>query len=377
MNMNKFIRVLIICINVACMLMLVSCQEAKEPGTSTQAEETMPSENESTETVDSDTETDPTTQPDTDTDTDTLDPEETTSQEPETVEEKELLLDPGYTPSISILEFGYDSSLSGNIGANHVNEIELEYFREEADTSTPPTNTNPTVQISMNGEDLEATYVCITSTPYYGDQYYRYMGTDQSGVQALVRFHVASGRLALFNNYPVKVVQEEEALPPLTEKECEEIARNLVFDVARLPGEYEMEVKYESYSSSKTAWYTFMFTRMVDGMETEEYARVFMTDRGRILVYRAERVGNMDGVSLPSDYDEAEINKAVEQKLAAIYAPVLETTPCSYSVYDVRLLRLEDGKLYLKYTMDVRIHFKSHEDVGGLLDRTYLLVALN
>ena len=95
------------------------------------------------------------------------------------------------------------------------------------------------------------------------------------------------------------------------------------------------------------------------------------------MITDGDRVGNMDGVSLPSDYDEAEINKAVEQKLAAIYAPVLETTPCTYSVYDVRLLRLEDGKLYLKYTMDVRIHTKAHEHVGGRLDRTYLLVALN
>ena len=84
----------------------------------------------------------------------------------------------------------------------------------------------------------------------------------------------------------------------------------------------------------------------------------------------------MDGVSLPT-YDEEEVMKAVEHKLAMIYAPLMESFTCSYVVNSIRLTRPQDGNLYLKYDVSVYWQPDPEDDLSRAHDLTNLLVPLN
>ena len=84
--------------------------------------------------------------------------------------------------------------------------------------------------------------------------------------------------------------------------------------------------------------------------------------------------GSMDGIIIP-DYDEAKVIDAVEYKLSNIYQKIIQTHTVSYEIADMRLTRLQDGKLYLKYQLEIMISTSDGDFFA--YDHTNLLVCIN
>jgi hypothetical protein len=218
---------------------------------------------------------------------------------------------------------------------------------------------------------LTAQYEETLSSAYYQDSHDCYAGTTESGERFVARFHTESRQLTFFKYSSYE--ERELSKPILTESECRAIAEKFLFEDMNVSGEYETKVTYQEIPEFANGVYICRFQRVVDQIETDEYAEAHVAERGRVILYRAHMLGAMDGIR-PA-YQEEEIRSSIEHKLADIYASVMAEYTCTYEITDMRLTRLyEDGQLYLACSVNVYVYRS-----GGEFDYTespYLFVSL-
>jgi hypothetical protein len=353
---NKLALIAFLCVLAMSQLVLSSCQEVTEPDTKDSLQTTDTEEMETNEPTESGT-----SAPETDTDAQT--------EKIDIQNENEIILTSSGAPIYQVSQVGgvYGSGIFG-VPTNHSAEIDLKLNTTEVKSIQPA---HQTVTFQIGNETLTAQYEETLSSAYYQDSHDCYAGTTESGERFVARFHTESRQLTFFKYSSYE--ERELSKPILTESECRVIAEKFLFEDMNVSGEYETKVTYQEIPEFANGVYICRFQRVVDQIETDEYAEVHVAERGRVILYRAHMLGAMDGIR-PA-YQEEEIRSSIEHKLADIYASVMAEYTCTYEITDMRLTRLyEDGQLYLACSVNVYVYRS-----GGEFDYTespYLFVSL-
>ena len=285
-------------------------------------------------------------------------------------------------PSTVVYEFHGDndctSSLFHHTEDIHVNrttsqtKAELEGAKVTADAASP-----------YLGVAATGTYTDSKSQMYYAEDYDCYSATTESGNKYGFSINSNTGKLVEFSyqHEPVKIdgqwydnaVLDDLDKPFLTQEECTKIVEGLFYKGMGATGTYTMTVRYRPDPSLVHGFYSYRFTRTVDGKETNEDTFIYITDRGRIILISAIHFGSFDNADLP-DYNEEELTAAVEYKLAKIYKDVLDTHSLYYNVESSKLARLNDGKFYLEYQLEV--YMITEQGTSSAHDHVNLLVCI-
>ena len=254
--------------------------------------------------------------------------------------------------------------------AQHTSDFDLIVRQVELDGITPERITHTIGQTVLSGEYYES----IVSPYYLGDGTL-YAGVTEEGQDVIFGFNNETGQLI---SYRFPFYTEKDLTRPIyTQEECEAIARQFVSSHVDSDDEYEIEkVVYREFESYGGGCYKFHFTRMVDGMKSEEQLEVTITARGRFVYYCGRMLGSMDGQSKP-EIDEAVIADAIRNKMASIYSTMTDQYEYSYEIEDLRLTRLESGQLYLRYQIKTSLIPRDGIDLPGISDYTQLLIPVD
>ena len=275
---------------------------------------------------------------------------------------------------ITIYEFNVSNDNNNSI-FYHSSDIDL-----SLKTSTVPELKENELVYNIMGTSLTSRYGSTFSTPYYNGIGNYYSGVTDSGVEFVMAVNSETGKLHDFyyrsrleNGYDVSVLDDFDK-PILTETECQKIAEKFFYNEMKAIGNYHITVQHRAIPEYANGIYVIKFERTVDNMKTDEYVSFDITERGRIISLYTNMFGSMDGIIIP-DYDEAKVIDAVEYKLSNIYQKVIQTHTVSYEIADMRLTRLQDGKLYLKYQLEIMISTSDGDFFA--YDHTNLLVCIN
>jgi hypothetical protein len=230
------------------------------------------------------------------------------------------------------------------------------------------------------GTSLTGTYGRTHSSPYYNGTGHYYGGITDSGVEFVIAINSETGNLhdfyyrsGLKNGYDVSVLEDLDK-PILTESECQKIAEKFFYNEMNAKGNYHVTVEHRDIPEFANGLYEIKFVRTVDHIKTDEYVWFEITERGRIISVYTKALGSMDNIMIP-DYDEEEVINAVEYKLSNMYQRFIQTHTVSYEIADRRLTRLQDGKLYLQYQLEITIFTSEGEPFA--YDHAELLVCIN
>ena len=283
-------------------------------------------------------------------------------------------------PSMAVYECEVENDGVGS-AFHHVEEIDL-YQRTSL---TKSELAQSVLSRPFLDAGTEATYTSSNNTVYYNENTDRYDGSAPYGATYRIEINSNTQKLYSFRyeyqrvikidgRYYESTVLDDLDLPPLTEEECTKIAETVFYKEMGAVGDYTMSVRYHPVPEFANGYYLYTFTRRVGGAKTNELVFIKITDKGRIYEISSYAFGSFDNVTLP-EYDEEKAFEAVEYKLADIYEDVLGTKSLYYKADPPVLVRLSDGKIYLKYPLDVQIYTSE----GKLFahDRTNLLVCIS
>lgn len=140
--------------------------------------------------------------------------------------------------------------------------------------------------------------------------------------------------------------------PELTRDECREIAKKY-FDEFIDSSEYDVTYERYMYVPEWKGVYTFHFSRIIDGIETYDYAIIGITVFGDIIDHSFLSLGEMKDAKLPSESDMEIIEENVDRKLKDIYNNVTDKYSVSYEVPEPIFIRMADGRYALEYFVEV------------------------
>ena len=325
---KKFTQIAALCMLVIGSVHLSSCQTPNPPPAITGENETDSSYNESISEISGSTETDSTT-------TGTLEDNDGA----ETLPKYSIPNHVSYNPSYQVFEYGGNTLFFKEIQIDHDDEIDMRVVKDE--TFKPASET----RICQIGEStIHATYSYRVQSPYYHDTVLAYTAKAEDGGEILIQYSQDSGKLL---RYATPANFEDAGENALTEEECIARAKQVLMELNENGDLFQL-----TESRSRKYYYSFTFYRFIGQLRTDEYVIIYINKNGDFEAYMANMLGSMDGIVVP-DYDEQEIRKAIEFKLSEIYQPVMEKYSCTYAIDEVRLTRLNNGKLYLEYSINV------------------------
>jgi hypothetical protein len=189
------------------------------------------------------------------------------------------------------------------------------------------------------GKTIVAEYEKSTKTNYYGDEldYYR----DGRNRVAVNR---NTGKITTF------ITQPEDPAP-----DAKVLTRDEVYNIVLESfnsGEYvsdpEAYVLTDEHFNSSTL-YRFVFTRVINGIKTDDYLRISATQYGEIYSFWGTRLGSMAYVDV-SGIDMEKVNTLIQSKLDFIYSNYED-----YSAHteEIKLVRMADNTF--GFTCDIAI----------------------
>ncbi|MBO5953601.1 MAG: hypothetical protein J6Q53_05745 [Oscillospiraceae bacterium] len=262
-----------------------------------------------------------------------------------------------------ILELGGYDHISG---ANHSDDFRLTYD-EEAKRPADKQKIN----IIRNGTEYELPYYQTRGSYLYHDtrDIYRIQTTEKLIEIELNRY---TGRVDFYSWYDrdyLHAVPSDE----LTREECLTIARAYLGDYIEDSAQYDLIA--DSYSTASDS-YLFTFSRLVDGVETYDRAKIRVTVYGDVITHSFGSLGSMRDAILPTQETMDDIQAGLDERLEKIYAPLEDKYNVSYELNKEEFLRLADGTYALKYDFAVHAAPKNSEQ-SPWVEGTHLLVRLN
>ena len=264
----------------------------------------------------------------------------------------------------------FDGDSQANSQMKHTSDLELKSTRDSKRNEL-----GKNISYLLNDIKMTGDYEYSIVSPYYKDNSTVYAGTTADGKDVQFGFSDHTGKLTRFR-YPL--YKETDLTRPIyTEEQCESIAKEFIQMVADASAIYEIEeTVYRDNESYGGGSYEFVFTRMIDDMKSDETLNVRVTVRGRVIYYVATMLDSMKDQRKPV-YDEVKAMEAIELKMADIYSPMENTHTYTYEIVDVRLTKLEDGQVYLRYKIKADIVRTDIEDQLGFIDHTELFIRIS
>ena len=223
-----------------------------------------------------------------------------------------------------------------DINANHIKEIDmsgkLESYTDESKVGDVRT-------FELFGKTIVAEYEKSTKTNYYGDEldYYR----DGRNRVAVNRY---TGKMTMFITYPEDPAPDAKVL---TRDEVYNIVLES-FNSGEYVSDPEAYVLTDEHFNSSTL-YRFVFTRVINGIKTDDYLRISATQYGEIYSFWGTRLGSMAYVDV-SGIDMEKVNTLIQSKLDFIYSNYED-----YSTHmeEIKLVRMADNTF--GFTCDIAI----------------------
>lgn len=381
MKNNKIILCLFLCILLAVQCVLTACQAPKEPSMN------LPTENNTTSEPEVQTKEEEIS---TFTETTNIIPDATPSDSEEVDTDPEGVTNP-FTPPDGMTLLGEVAAEPPSLVVNEMNGnndsiVSSSSPDEEADILPQwkkPELAGSEATLTHFGFEAKGTYRSSYRTPYYNETVDIYDGVTESGAKYSFSLSSNTGKLKTFlypftpdtlvDGYRPAVLPDIDK-PALTKEECTQIAKDLLYNGMEAVGTYKGYVSYMKTNSVVDGYYEFRFTRWIGDMQTAEFVLIQVTSRGRILYVYSDQFKAFDHVD-SLDYDEKEVTAAFEYKLANLYKSDLQDKSLYYKSDAPVLTRLSDGKIYLKYAVEVQIYTDAGKPFAH--DYTNLLVCIS
>ncbi|MBE6558774.1 MAG: hypothetical protein E7661_07190 [Ruminococcaceae bacterium] len=271
------------------------------------------------------------------------------------------------TPRVYEVSGTYDSN---SLGA-HKDEYDLSYH-----TGTEK-SADKNICLPFGKETFTGVYSSTTSSAKYHDKLREYIGTTENGEDVHFSIHPTSGEIQRFSIQvsPANSNQEASSIQ-LTEDECLSVAQQFISENINSADDYKhYDTKSHDYLSLYGgALYVFFFCTTTDSVKTDESIIISISAAtGRVEYYYASLLNAIEPSEIP-EYDLEATNAAVADKVDEIYG---DSGVHSYThkITDLRITRLEDGKYYLRYVLDMNIS-KTAETQYPYSERVELLVSL-
>ena len=136
----------------------------------------------------------------------------------------------------------------------------------------------------------------------------------------------------------------------LSESDCLNIAKEHLSERVDV-SDYDLS----DLSNSSEYSYTFVFVRFIDGIQTEDAARIVVRKDGKIVHHYYSCLGEMKGFKIPVDEDDSIISELVDNKIKSIYYSISEDRKVSYQPKSELLVRLSNGNYAIQYDYDVSV----------------------
>lgn len=210
-----------------------------------------------------------------------------------------------------------------------------EYFTDDEKRGTKKT-------VVIGGVEYTGTYISSTRSDYYGDDTDNYM--VKIG-EKRVNFSINRETGVMTNFF---FTGDHSTGKKLTKDECYKIAiehlRLYVPDIE----EYELTMAHEQGAS---LGYLFRFFRMFNGMKTSESIDIRVDYSGEVYNHSLYSIGVMKDLDM-SAIKADDVNKAITAKLNTMYRA---NGNLSYTVEDVMLSKIANGKYLFEYRVNVNV----------------------
>lgn len=235
---------------------------------------------------------------------------------------------------------GFDDVL----GANHSREIDLTI------SNYKKANIEQRKAISFNGIDYQLEYD-TTKDGYLSNNIIDYYKKwDESGFVD-IGINSSTGIVDWFSWTDLNYAEEIDK-PRLTKDKCLNIAKEYFKQFTEI-SEYELVSDGYWEAPEYEALHTFIFARVIDGIQTSDVAAIDVSIFGDILGHRFTSLGEMKDAKLPSESDMEIIEENVDRKLKDIYNNVTDKYSVSYEVPEPLFIRMADGRYALEYFVEV------------------------
>ena len=283
-----------------------------------------------TVTTEEPAETDEITEPNT-----SINAEETSQISEETTEEKTEIT------KYTALEFG--ASDSGVV--NHKLDIVLNK------TTYVDTTSDTLKSVDFLGTEYNAKYEKSEKGYYYNENVDYFEVTDKYAHDFGINRN--TGRIDVCEMYMVNYAQIKEGSQKLSRDECQEIALDILKQYVNLD-EYVL-TKAATGDLIEYKVYDFWFTRIIDGVKTNDKAYIVITEYGDLFNYIFTCLGEMKDAIVPTKEELSDMKVAIDTKVNSIYANVKKSYTVEYEIRDEYFVRLADGSYAMEYVVDVNL----------------------
>lgn len=262
-----------------------------------------------------------------------------------------------------VLEVGDYDYVSG---AEHSCEISYntEFYKK--------TDIEQNKKIGFNGIDYQMEYIETRETYLYNGNADFYINKEGNTI-IQIGTNCSTGNVEWYSWYDLDHYKSSDK-EKLTKSKCREIATEYVkqfLDISEyeLTSESDLPSKEDGYVS-----YLFIFTRIIEGIETCDSAFIRITEYGDISLLNFVSLGSMKDAKLPSESDMKTIEENVEKKLQDIYDNVSDKYSISYEIPKPTFIRMHDGRYAFEYSVGVELTLKEGDDARPFSELTQLIV---
>ncbi len=256
----------------------------------------------------------------------------------------------------------------------HVGEISLTDLGD-IDTSGLPTAA-PTKSITVSGEEYEVPFQgTLFRYAYHSDvDTYQIKGEERHIIFDVSK---ATGQIVSYSCLDIQYEPKIDAAEK-TKAECEAIAWNHLRANTNTLG-YELSYSSPLQENMQGGAYCFEFRRFVGGVETEEFAVIYVNIYGEIPLYHFSLLGEMKDAPVITNTQMKGVLQSAEEKVKSLCANLREgLTYKSFEITKMQYTRMRDGRYALFLDVDVVLNIDySKVTQTEYTDHTRLLVYLD
>lgn len=237
---------------------------------------------------------------------------------------------------------GYNDSSVGN----HKSEYEIAENKSEVEKSHE--NEQKTFEWLRNS--YTAVYKETITKP--SDKYREYTGDGFS-----FSIDTETGKLTEFSLSKI----DNTGLTEKTDDERRAAAYDVVKSLVSDPESYSLIGSDCFYSAGTDSIWVYNYSRMISGMMSEDQISVYITYYGTYMSHSSTALEKYKNISLPTTYNKADADNALEIKLESIYSKAKANNnvaiPDEYG--DGMLMKLTNGELGIMYRLSVTVNQQS------------------
>lgn len=237
---------------------------------------------------------------------------------------------------------GYNDSSVGS----HKNEYVIAENKFESEKA----HANEQKTVEWLGKSYTAVYKETVTKP--SDKYREYTGDGFS-----FSVDTETGKLTDFSFSEV----DNTGLTEKTEDERRTAADDVVKALVSDPENYSLIKSECFYSAGTDSIWVYNYSRMIDGMKSEDQISVYITYYGTYMSHSSSALEKYKNISVPATYDKADVENALDIKLDSIYSKAKKdsSVTCPDGYGDGMLMKLTNGGLGVVYRFSVTVNQQS------------------